>query len=51
MKQNQIKVKVQEINTKLEENEKLESKYAEEIKARMMKIPNIMDPICSYWKR
>ena len=39
-----IKVKVQEINAKLEENEKLEAKYAEEIKSRMMKIPNIMDP-------
>ena len=38
-----IKSKVQEINAKLEENEKLESKYAEEIKTRMMKIPNIMD--------
>ena len=39
-----IKVKVQEINAKLEENEKLEAKYAEEIKSRMMKIPNIIDP-------
>ena len=39
-----IKLKVQEINEKLEENEKLEAKYAEEIKSRMMKIPNIMDP-------
>lgn len=39
-----IKSKVQEINNKLEENEKLEIKYAEEIKSRMMKIPNIMDP-------
>ena len=39
-----IKVKVQEINAKLEENEKMEEKYAEEIKSRMMKIPNIMDP-------
>ena len=39
-----IKVKVQEINAQLEENEKLEAKYAEEIKSRMMKIPNIMDP-------
>ena len=38
-----IKSKVQEINTKLEENEKLEAKYSEEIKSRMMKIPNIMD--------
>ena len=39
-----IKIKVQEINAQLEENEKLEAKYAEEIKSRMMKIPNIMDP-------
>jgi len=38
-----IKSKVQEINSKLEENEKLEATYAEEIKTRMMKIPNIMD--------
>ena len=37
-----IKSQVQEINTKLEENEKLENKYTEEIKARMMRIPNIM---------
>ncbi|MBQ3415608.1 MAG: serine--tRNA ligase [Clostridia bacterium] len=39
-----IKAKVQEINAKLEENEKLEAKYSEEIKQRMMKIPNIIDP-------
>ena len=39
-----IKLKVQEINNKLEENEKLEAEYAEEIKTIMMKIPNIMDP-------
>ena len=39
-----IKAKVQEINEKLEKNEKLEAEYAEEIKSRMMKIPNIMDP-------
>ena len=38
-----IKSKVQEINAKLEENEKLETEYSEEIKVRMMKIPNIMD--------
>lgn len=38
-----IKSKVQDINIKLEENEKLEVEYAEEIKVRMMKIPNIMD--------
>ena len=38
-----IKAQVQEINGKLTENEALETKYAEEIKERMMKIPNIMD--------
>ena len=38
-----IKAKVQEINAELEKNEALEDEYAEEIKARMMKIPNIMD--------
>ena len=37
-----IKAQVQEINAKLEENEKLENEYSEEIKTRMMKIPNIM---------
>ena len=37
-----VKAEVQEINSKLEENETLENKYAEEIKIRMMKIPNIM---------
>ena len=37
-----IKSKVQDINSKLEENEKLEDMYAKEIKDRMMKIPNIM---------
>lgn len=37
-----IKKQVTEINQKLEENEKLENTYAEEIKNRMMKIPNIM---------
>lgn len=38
-----IRQEVQKINSALEENEELEEKYAEEIKARMMKIPNIMD--------
>ena len=38
----EVKGQVNEINTKLEENEKLENEYAEEIKTRMMKIPNIM---------
>jgi len=37
-----IKTQVQELNQKLEENEKLEDEYANEIKIRMMKIPNIM---------
>ena len=37
-----IKAQVAEVNQKLEENEKLENEYAEEIKVRMMKIPNIM---------
>ena len=39
----EMKAKVQKINEELEENEKLEEKYSEEIKQRMMKIPNIMD--------
>ena len=37
-----IKKEVQSINEQLVENEKLEAKYAEEIKERMMKIPNII---------
>ena len=37
-----IKSKVQKINIKLEDNEKLEEEYSEAIKTRMMKIPNIM---------
>ena len=37
-----IKAQVQDINNQLTENEKLEAEYAEEIKTRMMKIPNIM---------
>ena len=37
-----IKLEVQKINEELVENEKLEAKFAEEIKSRMMKIPNIM---------
>ena len=36
------KAKVQAINDELVENEKLEEQYAEQIKARMMKIPNIL---------
>ena len=39
-----IKAEVQKINEELVENEKLEAQYAEEIKRRMMKIPNIIDP-------
>ena len=39
-----IKSKVQEINETLEKNEKLEEEYANEIKTRMMKIPNIIHP-------
>ena len=39
-----VKAEVAEINAKLEENEKLENEYSEEIKFRMMKIPNIMHP-------
>jgi len=37
-----IKLQVQDINKKLEENEILENKYSEEIKQKMMKIPNII---------
>lgn len=39
-----IKAEVQRINDELVENEKLEAEYAEAIKERMMKIPNIIDP-------
>ena len=37
-----IKAEVQGINKELEENEKLESEYSNEVKTRMMKIPNII---------
>ena len=37
-----IKTKVNKINAELEKNENLENEYAEEIKKRMLKIPNIM---------
>ena len=40
---NKVKSEVQKINEALIENEELEIKYSEEIKARMMKIPNIID--------
>ena len=39
-----LKEKVSEINLKLDENEELEKNYSAEIKSRMMRIPNIMDP-------
>jgi len=37
-----VKKQVKEVNDELVENEKLEATYSEEIKTRMMKIPNIM---------
>ena len=40
---NKVKDEVQKINNALLENEALEEKYSEEIKSRMMKIPNIID--------
>ena len=40
---NKIKEEVQKVNDALVENEALEEKYSEEIKERMMKIPNIID--------
>ena len=39
----QTKLEVRKINDELAENEKLEAEYSEEIKSRMMKIPNIID--------
>ena len=39
-----IKATVQQLNDELVENEKMEAEYAEAIKERMMKIPNIIDP-------
>ena len=41
-KAEEIKAKVNEINKQLEKNEELENELSEEIKIRMMKIPNIM---------
>ena len=38
----EVKKQVEAINKKLELNEAVENQYAEEIKSRMMKIPNIM---------
>ena len=40
----EIKLQVKKINDELVENEKLEEHYSAEIKERMMKIPNIIDP-------
>ena len=40
----EIKLQVKKINDELVENEKLEEQYSAEIKERMMKIPNIIDP-------
>ena len=40
---NKVKEEVQKVNDALIENETLEEKYSEEIKSRMMKIPNIVD--------
>ena len=40
---NKVKEEVQKVNDALVENEALEEKYSEEIKSRMMKIPNIVD--------
>ena len=40
----QIKLKVKQINDMLVENEQLEEEYSSQIKERMMKIPNIIDP-------
>ena len=39
-----VKKQVNEINNKLAKNEELENKYSEEIKSRMMNIPNSMHP-------
>ncbi len=39
-----IKAEVQKLNDELAENEKMEAEYAEAIRERMMKIPNIIDP-------
>ena len=41
-KAEEIKVKVEEINKQLEQNEASENELSEEIKKRMMRIPNIM---------
>ena len=45
----EIKNKVNEINDKLTENEKMENYYSEEIKNRMMKIPKYYARLCSSW--
>ena len=41
-KAEEVKAKVNEINKQLEKNEELENELSDEIKIRMMKIPNIM---------
>ena len=41
----EMKAKVKKVNDELDKNEKLEEEYAEEIKSRMMKIPQIMDNV------
>ena len=40
----EVKAQVKVINDELVENEKLEEEYSSQIKERMMKIPNIIDP-------
>ena len=38
-----LRQEVQKINSAIQENEELEEQYSEEIKSRMLKIPNIID--------
>ena len=40
----EIKKQVQAINAQLSENEELEEKYSNEIKEKLMKIPNFLHP-------
>jgi len=47
----EIKAKVAAGNAKIDELTAEEKRTAEEIKKRMMVIPNIIDPSCSYRKR
>ena len=46
----EIKAQVQEINNKLKINENLENELSEEIKIRMLKIPNIMHESVPVWE-